>query len=308
METSIVKEPYSKISPTAGLTAYHRSFSDIPFASEVAREGKVTEIAGTLLQQTDKITGMFSSVALELRYKAINQALQRGGFNQVLEIACGFSPRGLDIAANGGRYVGTDLPGIGGVVFPVLRKIALREGISPDNLRYQAADALQEEGLKRAAGFFHGRRFAICNEGLLPYLSLEEKRQVATYIRKLLEPGGGSWITPDIAYHELIFEKLGTQKSGNDITDEANKRLERVKDMTGRDFRANYFSNEQEARDFFEEVGFVVEASPIHEGGFALSTLQLLDGGLPEAASALLYAPKIWKLTPRKSSAGDDEK
>lgn len=299
MENIAIKKPYRKISPTAYMTAYQRSLSDIPFTAEIAEEVNARETASQWLPEADDAMGMLPSVALEIRYKAINRALQQRGFGQVLEIACGFSPRGLEIAAGGGRYVGTDLGGVGGVAFPVLRKIALREGISADRLRYQTADALVWDELQRASGFFHGRRFAVCTEGLLPYLGMEEQARLAAHVWALLEPAGGSWITPDIAYHQLIFERFRGLGSGDVFAGEAARRLEKVKQLTGRDFEVNSFSDETEARLFFEDVGFVVEDFPIHEGGSTPSTMGLLDEGSQSVAATLLYAPKLWILTPR---------
>ena len=303
MEDTGMKAPYRKISPTAYMTAYQRSMSDIPFAGEIARETGARDVAEEWLTETGGALETIPSVGLEIRYKAINRALHERGFTRVMELACGFSPRGLEIARDGGRYVGTDLAGLGGAAFPVLRRIAMREGIPADRLRYQMADALNWDEIKRAAGFFHGQRFAVCMEGLLPYLSMEERARLAAHVRKLLEPLGGSWITPDIAYHELIFKSFGGLGAGSAFARDAKKRMEIVKARTGRDFTENGFSGEAEARSFFQDAGFEVEAFPIHEGGATPSTMRLLDEPSRQVAETMLYAPRIWILTPRAGAA-----
>lgn len=298
METVSTPPAFEKISPTAAMTALQRAFSDIPFAGEIAADEKVQALAGGLADSDTGAAGVFARAALEIRYKAINHALQEGGFNHVLEIACGFSSRGLEIASAGGRYVGTDLQRLGNVAFPVLRRIAFREGIAADNLRYQTANALEEGALFRAAAFFRGHRFAICHEGLLPYFSPEEKALLAAHIRKVLLPTRGVWITTDIAYHELIFELMKAWAPGAALTEEARQRFDKVKAVTGRDFHQNLFSDVAEATGFFERAGFVVESAPIDSGDFTLSTLPGSGPADQKATYAPLYAPRVWKLTP----------
>ena len=298
MEDIGIRAPHRKISPTAYMTAYQRSLTDIPFSGEIARETRASTRAEEWLTDTGGAMEVLPIVGLEIRYKAINRVLRERGFTRVMELACGFSPRGLEIARDGGRYVGTDLAGLGGEAFPVLRKIAMREGIPADRLRYQTANALSLEELKRASGFFHGQRFAVCMEGLLPYLSMEERTTLAGHIRALLEPQGGSWITPDIAFHELIFERFGGLGAGEAFALEAAKRMKLVKARTGRDLSENGFSGEAEARSFFQDAGFEVEAFPIQEEGSVPSTLRLVDESSRRTVAALMGAPKIWILTP----------
>lgn len=298
MEETTSPKPHARISPTAGLTAYYRSLSDVPFAAEIARESRARELSEGLSDMHSEIPPALSAVGLEIRYKAVNNAIRREGFDQVLELACGLSPRGLEIAAGGGRYLGTDLPGLGRSAFPVLRKIALREGISPQRLRYQAADALRPEDIRQATAFFHDRRFCVCMEGLLMYLSPEERRVLAENVREVLAPVRGSWITPDIAYHELALSAAGVG-AAESLEASAGRRMEQVTRVTGRDLRANFFSGPGEAERFFEDLGFAVRSAPLYDGKAPLSTLELLDEGMRAATSRFLSAPRIWILTPR---------
>src|SRR5678815_5887372 len=89
----------SLISVTAKLSAYYRKFSDIAFAAEVAALIGADEAFAQIVSdhglEPDKLT--FYAPMFEARYKSITQLIRKSGATQVLELACGYSLRGLDL-------------------------------------------------------------------------------------------------------------------------------------------------------------------------------------------------------------------
>ena len=131
----IVPADSSLISVTAKVAAYYRQFSDIPFAAEVARRIGADEAFEQILREhgleRDKLT--FYAPMFEARYKSITQLILESGASQVLELASGYSLRGLDLSRSGAvRYVETDLPDV------VTAKLSLLD------------DVRQQHGLRRA--------------------------------------------------------------------------------------------------------------------------------------------------------------
>ncbi len=104
----VQEESYAKISPTAKLVAYGRTFTDIPFAREIAAECDAEKAFQTL----SVAESLPLQVPLwEARYKTTNQIIAREGMTQILEIAAGLSPRGLAMTDDPDVvYVATDLP------------------------------------------------------------------------------------------------------------------------------------------------------------------------------------------------------
>lgn len=51
-----------------------------------------------------------TGLAIESRYAAISRLLAKGGYRNVLDIACGFTPRSLFCQKAGIDYVGMDVP------------------------------------------------------------------------------------------------------------------------------------------------------------------------------------------------------
>src|SRR5689334_10206132 len=104
----------AEISVTAKLSAYYRKFSDIAFAAEVATFIGAEDAFAQLVRDhgldPDKLTTY--GPMFEARYKSITQLIRSSGATQVLELACGYSLRGLDLARDGLTYVEADLPGV----------------------------------------------------------------------------------------------------------------------------------------------------------------------------------------------------
>lgn len=144
----------SLISVTAKVAAYYRQFTDIPFALEAAERIGADAAFEQILREhgldRDQLT--FYAPMFEARYKSLTQLLLSGA-PQVLELASGFSLRGLDLTRGGAvRYVETDLPDV------VAEKLRLLEDLrhqhelpqSPQH-RITAADALNLEQIRAAA-------------------------------------------------------------------------------------------------------------------------------------------------------------
>ena len=86
---------YTSIIPTAYVTAYPRTFTDIPYSNEIfdglealRKEGHLPEIEED--QKVDRL-----APELEARYKLIDKLLAKAEITQVLELAAGLSTRGL---------------------------------------------------------------------------------------------------------------------------------------------------------------------------------------------------------------------
>jgi hypothetical protein len=297
MEEFNSKNDHNRISPTAKITAYWRSLSDIPYAKEIAEavgaEKTTREIIGDRIVEM----GTVSPALFEMRYKAINYGIKRCGLNNVLEIACGLSPRGLEIISVGGIYVGTDLPEMFNESSPVINEIAARTNLPLNNLHLQAANVLIEKEMDAAAAHFNGTNFAVCNEGLLMYLDRDEKKKMAENIRKLLMHNGGCWITTDIVF-KLLREAI-VAMFGAEPAKVIRPALKNISNLTGRDISANDFADKSEAVMFYKDMGFNIEEFPMYDGNYELSTISMLNPLFTNRFLGILSSSKAWILTPK---------
>jgi hypothetical protein len=122
------------------------------------------------------------------------------------------------------------------------------------NLFLEAGSALDADALEGAVTHFEKeKRITIINEGLLAYLSFDEKTILAKHIYSLLKSFGGVWITPDIIWPSDVGHN------------EKDNYLKGVQTLTRSNVEKNRFRDEKEARLFFEELGFLVERYPFSD-------------------------------------------
>jgi O-methyltransferase involved in polyketide biosynthesis len=271
------EEAYERISPTAWLTAYQRTLSDIPLANEMYRE--LQEIirqtrSPAEVQELEKLRRPETSFVWESRFKIVDRLIKEQHIDQVLEIASGYSPRGLNMSKDASvEYVEIDLPNIIEEKRRIVEKLVGRsEAPIERNLHLAEGNALESRDLFAAARFFKARPVAVVNEGLLPYLNHNEKAILGKNIHGLLERFGGAWITPDIA----------TQTQAALFKERTAGRAARIEHLTGIDIMKNRFENEEAARLFFEGLGFSVE-----------------EHSFTEIAGELVSSPH-WRLSPEQ--------
>ncbi|MBS1955025.1 MAG: class I SAM-dependent methyltransferase [Cyanobacteria bacterium SZAS-4] len=266
-ELKVTEFDYNKISITAKLVAFFRKFSDIPFAKEVAEYVHAADAVAEIAKQLDESGARFTDSnseltddakvygpILETRYKSLVQLIHNSGTTQVLELASGFSLRGLAMSQNSADlvYVDTDLPGIReekGKLVEVLS--AQHSSGSTANYHIAIANALDLSQLKNAAEVFRkDRKLVIVNEGLLMYLSVDERSQLAKNVREILSMfSNGAWITPDFSTRE-VFENVP----------ERIKNFRRaISGTTDRALYENAFENEEALEAFIRDHGFAAE-------------------------------------------------
>jgi O-methyltransferase involved in polyketide biosynthesis len=117
-------------------------------------------------------------------------------------------------------------------------------------LHIEDGNALDRDSLFAATKYFKDKPVAVIHEGLLRYLNFEEKKTVANNIHALLEKFGGVWITSDITLKRVLSGERQEERDDN---------RKRVLALSGIDIGANTFENEDDAKKFFEELGFSVE-------------------------------------------------
>jgi O-methyltransferase involved in polyketide biosynthesis len=186
----------------------------------------------------------------EARFLAVSRVIAEKGATQVLELAAGLSPRGMDLARQGIVYVETDL------AESMTRKreiVTAILGAVPENLHLGTASAIDRSQLVECCSpFVTGRPVAVTTEGLLRYLTFDEKALVARNVYEILQRYGGWWITPDVHLRSL------TQRQTADHRKQEHETL-------GRSLDANYFEDLGHAQRFFEGLGFAVESRPLFE-------------------------------------------
>lgn len=285
----------SRVSFTAKLAAYYRQFSGIPFAREVAALVQADRAHADFLaaHKLDPAQLTFYAPMFEARYESVSALLRRHGATQVLELASGFSTRGLDLTRSETiHYVETDLPGVVEEKRRLLDALRTAHGIPPTpRLELVAADVLDAAAVQGAVARLHRDRplFVLC-EGLLLYLTRDEIDRLARHVRDLLlEFAGGAWITADFTFASEV----------RDLPPERKRLRDAVYGVTDRRLEGSAFEDEAELDAFLRDRGFDVTVRRQLDEAPELSSVSAL-GLSPAPIERLRPRLRLWEARPRR--------
>lgn len=238
---------YEEISPTAIVTSYPRIFTDIPYEKEIHNW------LSSNVHQDVKLTKELAP-EIEARYKLVSKLLDKTKITQVLELAAGYTSRGLNYSKKGYTYIEMDLAEVSNNKKRVLDSL---ETDTPENLKLLVGNVLEEEDVLKCEEYFkEDEPVAVINEGLLRYLTFAEKTEVAKNIHKVLEKHGGVWITSDVTPKKFITSQNAALK-------DFNKNLNTITSRNNLDDR---FDDIEHVKRFYNELGFeVVEVHKFNE-------------------------------------------
>lgn len=237
---------FTSIETTALVTSYPRTLTDIPYEKEIFAELQKKETKDIPLQKE-------LAPSIEARYKLINKLIEQKEANQVLELAAGYSSRGLNFALCGKTFIEMDLESISKNKTAILQSIVKE---LPNNLHILTGNALNTADYEQCRPFLDKhKKLAVITEGLLRYLSFDEKKIVAENIFALLSEFSGVWITCDITPKAYIKSQRKHMPHWQ----------ETLSTLTPRSSLNNIFEDKDHITDFFSKVGFDTEFHPFSE-------------------------------------------
>jgi O-methyltransferase involved in polyketide biosynthesis len=259
---------YSTISPSARSLLWMKALTDIPFVRSAA--GLIFGEETLPHDQHELVTAQFLKrlAHFETRYWSIDAALSMLGISNILEIASGFSFRGLHKTLyEDAYYIDTDLPEMIETKETLVRRLMRMLPDAPiGQMLLKPLNALDEDALKALVQRFPPGPIAIVGEGLLVYLDEGEKRKLCQNIREQLLQRGGYWISADIYIRNKEEDLPG-------LKDSLSPEIERFLQSHG--VEEKKFSSYAEAEVFFQSCGFrlAYKATADHE---LLKSLSLL--------------------------------
>lgn len=251
---------FTSVIPTAITVSYPRIFTDIPYATEIWTYLKKKTLVKPYIPND------VLSVELEARYKLIDKLLEDTGIHQVLELASGYSQRGLIFAKEYSyKYIELDLNKVVNLKKEIINNISAM----PDSLKIVSGDATSKDDFDKCKEFFTSKeKVVVINEGLLRYLDFDEKKQVAQNVYMLLKEFSGKWITSDFTPKKFI------QNQDVNIPN-LNKNLSQTTDRNNASWR---FGDEKHVRNFLNDIGFNnIEFHPFSEVQEQLSSPKNLN-------------------------------
>ena len=146
-----------------------------------------------------------NSIIMDVRYFTNGKLAKESGFT-VVDLPCGFTPRALEFAKSGKKFVGMDLPATINEVEPAI--MSLLDENQKNFVHFEGVDVTNYQSLKSAFDKIDGE-VCITTEGLLMYLTDSEMDVMCDNIKKILAEHGGYWITldPEISLLYVLIMK-----------------------------------------------------------------------------------------------------
>lgn len=290
---------------TARMTVYHLSLTGDQDAMAMVRALKIGEEAWQIKPSDPgyEVRLKVSEVLQQIRYNATAALAESVGFETLVDLPCGYAPRGLRMAREGKNYIGLDLPATISEVDPAVRSL-----ISPEDrrwVRYVGVDATNGASLQEALEGVAGP-ICITTDGLLMYFSNAESATVCDNMARLLRRYGGAWVSIDpeqgLQYVLLLRALFGEEDlqayaaTGRHAGALADVEVERnLLSVDPNEPEAGI----QRARDFFAAHGLKAERLPVAD---YLPKLTGLDEAAQAAVRGAMERCCYWKMTLLDSS------
>lgn len=281
---------FELVSPTAKVVSYLRDSQDsFPFAKRLTCHEEAKSILDHLgIKQTAVLARL--SLMFQARYQTINQILQEQRFRQVMELASGISPRGLDWSRQnpGTVYLESDLPTLMRVKAKAMRDsiaddTVLRRGI----LHCCGVDALNLSSIEDALEYMDpNARLAIVTEGLLLYFNQTEMEHFFDNMRIVLSNHPRAvWIVDMVSQQnlqELFDSDLGVAQAVRSIFASTDRQV----------VRANPFKGDHDIEQCLTKHGLRVESTRSLQSTAA--SLPLRSPDQPTSPAEICGSRKIW--------------
>ena len=230
----------------------------------------------------------------EMRYAALNEYIQQNGYKNVMDIACGFSSRGLYMARHGIHFVGAEFPAVA-----VYGNQYLAKCLKPEEVKmasYEVADATDKAQMMAAADKMEGP-VCITMDGLIMYLTHEQQASVLQNIKAVLQKHGGCYITSDFSARDFVMgasKVVYGEKNAREVYRESAKVYEEIADA---DFDQKFFATDEEAKKFIAAQGLKVKQIPLFKESFKLYSEKGLNKLQLQRLDDLKKAKILWLIT-----------
>ena len=241
-------------------------------------------------------------IVLETRYRTMGMMAERSGCPVKVDLPCGYTPRAIEFARKGLRFVGLDLPAAINEAGPVIS--SLIEEDKRDLVKFEAVDATNYASLKKVFDGIEGE-VCITTEGLMMYFTDSEAGECCDNIRRILCQHGGCWILADA---ETVIQYILTTKAvfGDRFMEIMMKGKKRAEERSDVDVvsRTLVVNPSDPAKNIGEAMMFLarhgLKAERLIVADYA-PQLKSLDKVTDEQAQQIKEAMKqyaFWKITP----------
>ena len=250
-----------------------------------------------------------NSIVMDVRYSTNGKLAEESGFT-VADLPCGFTPRALEFARMGRKYVGLDLPATINEVEPAI--MALLDEKHRGLVDFEGVDVTNYQSLKSAFDKIDGE-VCITTEGLMMYLTDYEMDAMCENIKRVLSEHGGYWITldPEISFLYVLIVKAFYGDRTREIMWRSKYRIDDKSDVKSVEnsitisLRGDVQENMRNAIDYIKSKGFKLERLPYADHVPEFRSLENADPKIAAHIKEGFKSVCIWKISIDESVEDD---
>lgn len=241
-------------------------------------------------ERLEKVNSIFQ----ELNYAATVEYVQKNGYQNIMDIGGGFTPRAVVFAREGRKYIGAELAAVAVTAAEIIPKV-IGPNYSQD-VFYDEVLVEDREAMLGTADEFNGK-ICIIENGLMIYLTEERTNEMFKLVKEILQKHGGCFITTDFVTKDY-FKEIASAIYGEDqaqlLYDETKVMYEQLFDNKISD---NTFKNQDEALKFLAAHGLRVTPVPLLIDNSSLHCTKSLNPQQLEKIHNLTKKHYLWVIT-----------
>jgi len=288
---------------TARMTLFQLAATGHDDANKIVESLNITreDTQNSKTVKADEDDLFINSIIMEVRYFTNGKLAKESGFTEV-DLPCGFTPRALEFAKSGKKFVGMDLPATINEVKPAIMSLLDEE--EKKLVKFEGVDATNYQSLKSAFDKIDGK-VCITTEGLMMYLTDSEMDAMCDNIKKILAEHGGYWITldPEISFLYVLIVKAFYGDRTREIMYRSKFRIEDksdvkvVRNTITISVLGDVQENMKNAMNYITSKGFKLERIPYSE---CVPKFKSLENANPQIVAQIKEGFKrvcIWKIS-----------
>jgi len=248
--------------------------------------------------------GILKAQALfqEVRYRFINYYIDLHKDETILDLGCGFSPRGLKYAKEGRGYLGFDLENCIEQLIPAV-KASLPDD-KQDFAKYTSCDVCNIVTFKQICEQVKNPLILVC-EGLLMYFNKYDLDCFCEGLKEELKTHGGRFITLDYSINKLMkvcFDNLAGRFLTFKMIRESKRTQQKYSGFSKDEMDpSKWFSTDDNgdtyAEQYFLSHGLSIKRIPIYNENIKLNVLDTLDPKVKNKIIDKLKRLSGWEVT-----------
>lgn len=207
----------------------------------------------------------------EILYQRTNEIIMELDNPVVLDLACGYSPRAMKVCDNQHTYVGVDLSDVITNLKEHRTELSAKRTLND----YYSVDLTKREELIQLTDSLKAPTTVI-TQGLLTYLTLEQKQVLMGNIKSLLQKDGGCWIIPD-ASPDSFLPDVFSAVLGDCALSVYRQMMKIVDSIVKRNRDANGWQTTDEICEALENNGFLVKRVPLYTDTLEMKSLDRIS-------------------------------